>query len=777
MISPKKLFYLLKKLTVIISVLLAVAFFGRAVWANDYQITASDGRYNDQVSLAWVDDILSNRIYYIFRSSTGSVNCTASYNIGIKREAQGSTGTFHDSSTWPQSTSFGGQTNPPATAAASGVRYLYAIGRLDNSFWAAADPFNHLDCGTSVDYGWRAPAALPTNVMASDGAAGGGVQIDWTASVTDPSQVYYDIHRFTSQSNALNNVGATNLTTTAVGATTYTDTPPVAGTTYWYKVFSSNVSSASASGYWSTWPNGGIDSGYMTAAASFDYTIANGGNPAVMRGNSVDNTITLTRTAGTAVPLAFSYTSNAPAGAITNVAFTPTSCTASCSTTIRITTSSTATPGIYGITVWASASGAPAKSTQFSLTINSSATAAPTNLTASDGTYTHKVALSWTGVSGSVTSYPVYRSTTNQACSGTAITQGSAGTTYDDSPPLTGTTYYYSVKAKYTDGTLSACSNVDGGYMASSGGIDYWLSPYCSPSTACNPMAFSPAPKANGKYDSGTTVSITANPKSGSTFTGWCLGVGNTCSPNFAATNNPTTITMNSDKNVTAVFIQPPTNVQASDGAYTDKVRVTWTAAVNAGGYVVFRATGVNGTYFTLNSGNPTANTYFDDTTAVAGTTYWYKVASTPPGSLMISDLSAADSGWRSSPILQPPTNVQASDGTYTDKVRVTWSAASSATGYIVFRATNVNGAYLNLNPGNPTANTYFDDTTAVAGTTYWYKVASIVSNSNGTVMSDLSAADSGWRSSVPPTTYPIIIRGTSGSLSKTTSFTLTVTH
>jgi hypothetical protein len=90
----------------------------------------------------------------------------------------------------------------------------------------------------------------------------------------------------------------------------------------------------------------------------------------------------------------------------------------------------------------------------------------------------------------------------------------------------------------------------------------------------------------------------------------------------------------------------------------------------------------------------------------------------------------------------QPPTNVAATDGTYTDKVRVTWTASANATGCEVWRsASNTTGAATKISTSDVTGTT-FDDATATAGTTYWYWIKA--KNSTGT--SNFSAADSGNR-------------------------------
>jgi hypothetical protein len=78
-----------------------------------------------------------------------------------------------------------------------------------------------------------------------------------------------------------------------------------------------------------------------------------------------------------------------------------------------------------------------------------------------------------------------------------------------------------------------------------------------------------------------------------------------------------------------------------------------------------------------------------------------------------------------------PPTGVSASDGTYTDKVRVTWSSATGATSYEVWRYTsNSPGSASKISSPDPTGTSY-DDTSAVTGTTYYYWVKA--KNAGGT--------------------------------------------
>ena len=78
----------------------------------------------------------------------------------------------------------------------------------------------------------------------------------------------------------------------------------------------------------------------------------------------------------------------------------------------------------------------------------------------------------------------------------------------------------------------------------------------------------------------------------------------------------------------------------------------------------------------------PTAASY-SDTSAVAGTLYTYTVKA-KAGTLGDSGSSPTNDGWRTVAV---PTGVNATDGTLTGEVTVTWTAVSGATGYKVFRA------------------------------------------------------------------------------------------
>jgi len=119
-----------------------------------------------------------------------------------------------------------------------------------------------------------------------------------------------------------------------------------------------------------------------------------------------------------------------------------------------------------------------------------------------------------------------------------------------------------------------------------------------------------------------------------------------------------------------------------------------------------------------MNRVGTVTTTNFTDATGAQGTPYYYWARSINRFG-KTGSLSAPDTGARS---LTPPLTVTATDGAYTDRVQVSWSAAPGATGYQVFRSTANNGTTALL-LGTATGTPYAD-TQASPGTLYYYWVA-----------------------------------------------------
>ena len=152
-----------------------------------------------------------------------------------------------------------------------------------------------------------------------------------------------------------------------------------------------------------------------------------------------------------------------------------------------------------------------------------------------------------------------------------------------------------------------------------------------------------------------------------------------------------------------------PSYVGASGKPY-----LYWNAVDGANRYYVYRSTSENGTYSFLGS---TANLNYTDSTADAGTTYYYKVkAGIVNGTKSDSSAAVAAVCRCAKPVVKITT-------TSTGKPKLTWNAVTGASKYEVYRATSQNGTYTKI---YTTTGLSLTNTSAKAGTTYYYKVKAI---------------------------------------------------
>ncbi len=324
--------------------------------------------------------------------------------------------------------------------------------------------------------------------------------------------------------------------------------------------------------------------------------------------------------------------------------------------------------------------------------------APPTFVSASDGAYAIMVQVTWNSSSGA-THYQVYRAT---SALGTKTPLGAwqSSTSFNDYPPTPETTYYYWVKAAmsssgynqsgysaYDTGWRTVPPDPPTGVVASDGAYTdmvwvTWNSSsrathyrlYRSDSATGPETALTGWQTARVYADSSATPGVTYYywVKASLSNSGYDQGGYSTYDTGFRA-------------------LSPPTGVLASDGTYTDKVRVTWDWSSSFSFYGLYRATSPT-EFPTALAGWQTARTY-DDTSATPGTTYYYSVRGLDTTSGEITSFSAYDTGFRALVPPAAPTGVSASDGTYTDKVRVTWNSSSGATHYHVYRSTSLTGS------------------------------------------------------------------------------------
>lgn len=202
---------------------------------------------------------------------------------------------------------------------------------------------------------------------------------------------------------------------------------------------------------------------------------------------------------------------------------------------------------------------------------------------------------------------------------------------------------------------------------------------------------------------------------------------------------------------IQVVSVNPPpapSSIAASDGTFTDKVRVTWSAVSGVYGYDVFRNTSATTSgAVKLNAATLTTGA-FDDATADYGTTYHYWVRSVDdsgPGTF-----SAADVGHRTLPAPPAaPTGLYATDGIHNDYVLVGWNGVSGATGYEIWRSTVNNSATAVKITVTPVTTTTYNDDDAAYAVNYFYWAKAV--NDGGA--SPFSGVGAGYRGSVPTIT------------------------
>jgi len=555
---------------------------------------------------------------------------------------------------------------------------------------------------SASDDGWKGLEA-PGDLTASDGTDIDGVNLAWNAV---PSATGYRIAR------SLGTSAAVTFETTDL---TYADTTATPGLLFTYKVFAllGNLTSPA-----STANTGWRGLGVPTGVAATDGSLTTG--------------VLVSWTAVTGAT-GYKIFRAVGAGAATQVGTTNAS-----TTTYLNTTAVAGTEYTYTVKVVATAGDSPASDADTGWRT----VAAPATIAATDGTLTTGVNVTWGSVSGA-TGYKVFRKVSSSVEDATEVATPTAAS-YSDTSAVAGTLYTYTVKAKAgtlgdsvssapndgwrtvavptgvnaTDGTLT--DEVTVTWTAVSGATGYKVFRALGSAAAVeigeaasDATSYSDEPASSGAAPiAGTVYKYTVKAKAGS------LGTSAASTANTGWRG-----------------LGVPTGVAATDGSLTTGVLVSWTAVTGATGYKIFRAVGA-GAATQVGTTNASTTTYLN-TTAVAGTEYTYtvKVKATAGD----SPASDADTGWR---IHTAPTNVQATDGTLTTGVNVTWGAVSGATNYQILRKIN-DSSDAAVAIATDSASPYLD-ASAVAGVVYSYSVR--VSASAGAGLT--STANTGFRAS-----------------------------
>lgn len=738
-------------------------------------VSASDGTSTEGVIVTW-NAVGSVNSYSVWRSASSSSEEATQIASGL------TVTTYTD------------------TSAVAGTTYYYWV--------KATNPGGGTSGFSASDSGYRkvAKPAAPTGVSASDGLSATEIVVSWNAVSSATS---YSVWRGTSSSSSAATQIASGLTVTS-----YSDTSAVAGTTYYYWVKATNAGGTSGfsssdtgslaviTGPTSVTASDGDYSGYVkvswTASQSATgYEVWRGTINAYSSASKIASPTAVTYNDSTATPgMRYYYWVRAVTGAGTS-AFSasdsgyrplsaPTGVAATTGNSDGVTVSWSAVTGATSYQIGRGAEGASAPSTTLGTATSRSymdATAVPgvtyayfvravasactgpwsaaaagsrsvptpTNLTASDGTYTDGIHVSWPALSGAV-SYELMRSDEDDIAYAETIAT-TTGTSYTDTTAEYGLTYFYFLRAKFDAGTSD--------WSASEAG---W-------------RAF-PAPVNVSATDGLNTsrITISWDAIEGATlFQVWRYSdergrdelIGTSPTPPYNDSRNiepgvrykyrvkavfPTGTSAFSGYDWGYLKSSAPT-VSASDGTSTSQISLTWSEAAGAVAYEIYRSADSSSANATKLGVTDAWTRYYDDKSVTRGTLYSYWVRTVT--AIDTSDFGTSDTGYVALPGV---TRVSASDGTYADKVDVSWSAVSGATSYDVWRGNSDDSSGATRVANRVLACTW-SDTDATPGVKCWYWVKACDAGGPGL----LGASDSGWRKLSAPTSLTATTNQTDG--------------
>ncbi len=365
--------------------------------------------------------------------------------------------------------------------------------------------------------------------------------------------------------------------------------------------------------------------------------------------------------------------------------------------------------------------------------------AVPTGISATDGDYRDKVAITWTESEGAVT-YKILKSIDTED-DFRVIEDDVTGKSYDDRTISMSRYYYYKVVA-VNEGGESGESEADLGYTnpklpAKITGLtasnDRPVKVVLTWEPADNITHYtiyrstSPAGEYSERVDNYTETSYTD--ESVSENTAYFYRVAGVNIDGTGESSDP------AEGYARCLPPDAPLNLLATEGTYSNKVTVSWDPVSNAASYTLYRSDTSDGIYSPVASGILTL-TYED--LIPADTNYFYAVAAVNPGGE--SGLSLPVEGYTltgAPSVVIAPGGVSATDDEY-DQVTITWDSVIGATGYRVFRSDTLDGTYTEI---ASVAVTNFIDSTMDYMQTLYYKVKAY----NGDGDSEFSVSDSGY--------------------------------
>lgn len=322
-----------------------------------------------------------------------------------------------------------------------------------------------------------------------------------------------------------------------------------------------------------------------------------------------------------------------------------------------------------------------------------------------------KLQVQWEETKGAK-EYRIYRKT--KGGSWTGITNVKAGTTTYTDTVKKGTTYYYTVRALY-DSYMSDCdlTGISGATLATVGGLKASAKSNASVTVSWTKISGAEGYRIYRKQAGESWKGIGNAAASASSYTDTTALAGKT----YYYTVRAYVGSYYSDFVTAGVKVSISMGTPALKKATVNTdgtVTITWSQTGGVEGYRVFRKT-PGGSWKGLGNTDASESSY-TDTTAAAGTTYYYTVRA-----FVGSTYSGYNTtGLKAAVTLQTPALVSA-QAVSANSVTINWEQVGGADGYRVYRKT-AGGSWKGLGNADASESSY-TDSTAAAGTTYYYTV------------------------------------------------------
>ena len=344
------------------------------------------------------------------------------------------------------------------------------------------------------------------------------------------------------------------------------------------------------------------------------------------------------------------------------------------------------------------------------------------DLTLTRDVQTDKPCLNWTAVEGA-SQYEVYRSATGAADSFKLI-HSTTSTAYVDTSAVGSTTYYYTVRAinglKFgldSDPQSMTCPAAPARPSLTLT-TDHSGRPVLKWTSVADATAYEVFRSATGAAGSFSIVRRTSY----LTWTDANTEMGKMYYYVVRAKNGSLCGKFSPAQSVKCPIVLSAPSMTLDLNKSTGKPVISWTSVPFATQYEIYRsATGADKSYRIIRR---TALLNYTDTTAASGTTYYYVVRAMrgTGNSAIYSRFCKAQSTTSAVPPSTPTVTLRIDDTT--GKPVISWNKTANAAQYEIYRSTT--GADKSYRIIRRTALLNYTDTTAVAGTTYYYVVRAI---------------------------------------------------